>query len=278
MCYLEIIQLLFRWGIDIINIVSENAWKMRNNDEVQIDLGMIKENCLVVAICDDIEYAHKEVQDLLNSFMKKNQVNIQTIHVKSAEELLEKEGYDILFLDIGMPDRDGISVGRELRRRNVDCKIIMLTGELSRFREAFEIQAFRFLTKPVCYEEFEKVLQETIQVLAGTQTIDVVMGGQHHVIQQRNIAYIEANRTYLKVYLKNAQVGTINDTLKNVEKMLDPRIFIMISRGVIVNLMYVEKLSDSIFEMQDGSCLSIAVRNRKTVKKQYMEYDLKWGW
>ena len=57
----------------------------------------------------------------------------------SGESLLEcLEDYSLILLDIAIPEMDGIAFGREAMRRKYSGKIIMLTGELERFTEAFK--------------------------------------------------------------------------------------------------------------------------------------------
>jgi DNA-binding response OmpR family regulator len=74
-----------------------------------------------------------------------------------ALELLGKNRYDIVLLDIRMPDLDGLSVLREIRSKKLRTKVIMLTGvdELKIARESLELGADDFLSKPL---EFRNLL------------------------------------------------------------------------------------------------------------------------
>lgn len=74
-------------------------------------------------------------------------------HIYSAQELLSfQKEIDFLLLDIDMPKMDGIAAARILNARGIDYKIVMLTSKSERFKEAFRIGAFRFVTKPVSEE------------------------------------------------------------------------------------------------------------------------------
>ncbi len=68
-----------------------------------------------------------------------------------ALEMLKKGTFDIVLLDILMPDISGISVLREIRSAKIPAKVIMLTGvnELKLAQESIQLGANDFLTKPV---------------------------------------------------------------------------------------------------------------------------------
>ena len=115
---------------------------------------------LNVALCDNEIEIFQRVQRLFQEFSKENNVQIRIDWFSSGESLLEcLEDYPLILLDIAIPEMDGIAFGREAMRRKYSGKIIMLTGELERFTEAFEIQAFRFVIKPIEKEKLFKCLR-----------------------------------------------------------------------------------------------------------------------
>ena len=66
-----------------------------------------------------------------------------------------------------MPGMDGIETGKEYLKQlkdRRDCKIIMASGAIERFKEVFKIQPFRFITKPFSLEEMEEVIEETLEL------------------------------------------------------------------------------------------------------------------
>ncbi len=76
----------------------------------------------------------------------------------SAMKSLNSTHYDVVILDIRMPDIDGLEVLRNIRQENLAEKVIMLTGvnELKIARDSLELGANDFLTKPY---EFKKLLE-----------------------------------------------------------------------------------------------------------------------
>ncbi len=118
-------------------------------DEIKLDRSTTKEQ-LIVGFCDDEKSAHDTIRDLLNEYADEKSISIKLINYISAEQMLvANDELDFLLLDIDMPEMDGIEAGHRLRSMGKDYKIIMLTACDDRFREAFKIGAFRFVSKPV---------------------------------------------------------------------------------------------------------------------------------
>ncbi len=75
-----------------------------------------------------------------------------------AMEMVDRNGsYDVIILDIRMPDKDGLSVLRDIRAKKLPSKVVMLTGvgELKIARQSVELGADDFLSKPI---EFQNLL------------------------------------------------------------------------------------------------------------------------
>ncbi|NLK76986.1 MAG: response regulator [Clostridiales bacterium] len=102
-----------------------------------------------IGICDDEKIVLSVLGTLVKQSLEELEEGGKIINFHSGEELLEEvEKLDVLFLDIEMPGLDGIEVGSQIQKRNLDCKVIMATSRQDRFKEAFKINAFRFITKP----------------------------------------------------------------------------------------------------------------------------------
>lgn len=101
---------------------------------------------LQIAICDDVVEQTLMLQAYIRDYCEKSHAEYKMHIFVSGEELVsEVERFDIVFLDIEMPGLDGIETGREIRAKNCKCRIIMATVMVERMREAFFIEAFRFI-------------------------------------------------------------------------------------------------------------------------------------
>jgi len=124
------------------------------------------------AICDDERHIHGTVQKLMDNYAKQQGISYKMHHIYSAQELLSfEEEIDFLLLDIDMPKMDGIEAARILNARGINYKIVMLTSKAERFKEAFKIGAFRFVTKPILAEEFFEAVDEVRERMTGMAKI-----------------------------------------------------------------------------------------------------------
>lgn len=102
---------------------------------------------MTIGICDDETYILKQLEKAINSYFTTKEVPLEILIFHSGEEVIANTvQMDMLFLDIEMTGIDGIATGELLRERQKCCKIVMATGKVERFKEAFRIQAFRFIT------------------------------------------------------------------------------------------------------------------------------------
>lgn len=78
--------------------------------------------------------------------------------IKQAESMVEKEGYDLLILDVNLPDGDGFAFCREVKKRFSDLPVIFLTAKdmESDMLKGYELGADDYVTKPFHMSVFQK--------------------------------------------------------------------------------------------------------------------------
>lgn len=104
-----------------------------------------------------------DIREFAASFFRKRKID--TITAASGEEalsILEKEGADLVLLDILMDGIDGIETLRRIKERNKDIKVIMVTGKKpgdeNSFERCRELGAANYIHKPLQLDELEKVV------------------------------------------------------------------------------------------------------------------------
>ncbi|QOL25720.1 response regulator [Thalassotalea sp. LPB0316] len=113
-----------------------------------------------VLICDDSNLARKQV---LRSLPEQWQVNIQTAtNGREALTLLRNNDVDVLFLDLTMPDIDGVGVLQGIQKLNLDTAVFVISADIQPEMQSKVLQlgAKAFLRKPVNAEVLASNLQE----------------------------------------------------------------------------------------------------------------------
>ena len=224
-----------------------------------------------IGICDDEKIILEILQEIILECLKELNFKAEIVLFNKGKELLETEmELDILFLDIEMPQMDGIEVGKELRRKGEECKIIVATSRKERFKEAFCIDTFRFVTKPFEIEEIREALEEAVTALGGMEKIEVYKERVKCDILQRDILYIEAVDSSVEIVL-NEGIFRKETSLTELEKELDEKVFFRINRQCIVNMAHIKKYEKGTV-LINGENKKVSQRRKKEFVMTYREY------
>lgn len=197
------------------------------------------------ALCDDEKYTYLFVQKFMEEYEEEHRVAFQIEYYSEAETLLEEaEQYELIFLDIGMPGMDGIEVGQRLLSKKYSGKIIMLSGMEERFKEAFKIGAFRFVSKPIEKTEIFAALTDFLQTRIGRNVFVFYRGKVNVNVSEREICCI-LSRDSSTVVFTGTESFRSEKSLAEWEEILDERIFFRCHRQAIVNLGYVKPFFQS---------------------------------
>lgn len=228
---------------------------------------------LRVGICDDEPLVAGVLKRNILEIADRNGWNINVSYYESGNELLE--AVDVLqavFLDIDMPQMDGIETGKRIGEKNPECKIIMATGRADRFKDAFKIKAYDFVTKPFDKEEIKMVLDRYIKESKNLKKMDVYKNRNKYSIFYKDIRYIKAADSDVEIYVEN-EIFRKEISLNVLEVELDSNLFFRINRQYIVNMRWItdyEKGNISIGNMN----MKVSIRKRKIFERKFVEYDV----
>lgn len=234
-----------------------------------------KAECFMIGLCDDEPYIHEIIEKLLIEYAILYQMHYKMIHFYSGYELLQSDAdLDVLFLDIDMPDMDGIEVGKKLRAREKTYKIVMLTAKEERYREAFKIGAFRFIPKPIEKQEFFDAILDVCEHLIGYHQVEVYRDGIAYAIPQKNIVYIMADRSATLIFTRDSEFRS-EYSLVTWRAILDERLFFASHKSYLVNLSKIEEIEKNKILLVTGEKILVSKRRRLALLHAFMEYDTK---
>ena len=224
-----------------------------------------------IAIVDDEVIFLKLFQNTLTNKYGELITSIKCIN--SASKILDEFfDYDIIFLDIEMPNMSGIDVAKKIENHN--CKIVFVTNrEDFVFNAVNTVSSFGFIRKNHLESDLVKVFDRILKNNQSSNYLLLKHNGETIKIKYNDIFYLEKIKNYVYVHTGN-QVYSIKDTLTKYEEMLKPFSFIRCHAGYIVNLNYVNKIGKKDIILSNNCIVPMSRNKEKLVKEEFLRMDV----
>ena len=234
------------------------------------------------AIIDDEYLARQYIKDYI--------VKIPFLEVKGdynspmkVMDLLQKGEIDLLFLDIQMPDINGLDF---LRSLNHPPHIILTTAYKEFALEGYELDVTDYLLKPFSFERFLKAVNKVYQDIQNKTVQNNRQGEEEqktdfredyliiradrkfYKINYEDLIYIEGQKAYVTFHSENKKNITALASLKELEEKLPSGDFIRIHKSYIVSVKKIDALEGNQLEVQ-GALLPIGKNYRQEVARVF---------
>ncbi|KPI55738.1 chemotaxis protein CheY [Clostridioides difficile] len=228
-----------------------------------------------IAVCEDEKETQLLIEDYLENILKNISIEYEIQKYISGEELLESnlKDIDILLLDIKMEKLNGMDTARKIREVDNEMEIIFITSLIDYVQEGYEVRAYRYLLKPIEFEELKK------HVLACIKDIEINKESYITIKNKSNTYKIYLNQIkYIEVQKKDMLIHTINKnfdvrySLSKIEKELNPYQFIRCHKSFIINLSYVENIKPNNVILESGEEVPISRYRYKEVKEKFLKF------
>lgn len=228
-----------------------------------------------IAVCDDEEKFRDQAREMIDKLAGSLDVIVDAYSdgVKLLEAF-DKNPYDVLFLDIEMPAMDGITLAKKLRERSDSIYIVFLTGHVEYALEGYEVNALRYLTKPVQEEKLREVLRFVMDNSTSKKQLMIREDGEELLLNVADIIYFEAQNQYIMIYTTEGE-HLVRYNIGDFEEQLKNDGFFRIHRGYLISLAKVKKLvkSEVLMETATGEIsLPVSRSNVKTLKETLYAY------
>ena len=231
------------------------------------------------AICEDEKDIAHYIEKTLASSFDKLGMQVAFDVFDNGNKLLrmieEHYHYDIVFMDIEMPEMDGISICRKIRKINTETLVIFISNKDDLVFSTFEVQPFRFIRKSH-YDALLPGLTLALQTeLLNRQpcSIQIVESGSKDIF-----SFDTSQITYIEAQAKNCCIHTttgehvIKTKLMDIEQMLNDMYFIKPHRSYLINSKYISTIKKNEVELSDGSVVPISRGHLDEIKKEFLNY------
>ncbi|MBD5393135.1 MAG: response regulator transcription factor [Lachnospiraceae bacterium] len=234
---------------------------------------------LRIAVCDDDRQFAAKLENMVRQQAGKMQLNIETESYSDGDALVAdiRKGYryELIFLDIEMEKVNGISAARSIRELDRSVLLIYVSGYEQYLKELFEVEPFRFLSKPVDDSKFQRYFQEACnRIVEDNAFFQFTFNKNICRVELRNIVYFESHGRVIHIILKDRTEECFYGKLNDVEKEMEEssHCFLRIHQSYLVNYSYIKRMSFSDITLTTGQGREITLRisedREKKVRRQ----------
>lgn len=237
---------------------------------------------------DDEPLALRQVKNYIERIEKLELVALCSNAIE-AQELLKTEQVDLLFVDINMPDINGINFVRGL----TNPPLVIFTTAYSEYAlEGFRLNAVDYLLKPFSFDDFSRATEKACSLrelhrmrderaasVSTIESIDEASDNNDYIsiksdykvnlVRYNDIIYIESVGEYIRLHLKDGSKLTTLFRLKNMETELPQRNFMRVHRSYIVNIDYVSSFARGKIYLSNGDYVPISINYRDTFREHF---------
>lgn len=234
-----------------------------------------------IAVCDDERRFVEQIHAILSSEAKELPCPIQVSAYTGSGDLLYdvEEGvhFDLLFLDIEMPETDGMSLAAAVRRRLPLSLIVFITSHTKYAVKAFELSVFRYIPKSELEACLPLALRDACRLLQKNTSATYVIESPRKVqkIAVDEILYIYKAQKYAVIVLGGEEISvrkSLEQVLKELGGLQKDGGFLMVERGYIVNLFHVDRMEEQTLYLDDGTAIPVSRRNQNAVRSAVVSY------
>lgn len=220
-----------------------------------------------IAICDDIKEINDQIVYYIKEFSKEFSVDFSINTANNAQELykiLEEKNIDLLFLDIELPDINGVEIGNHIRKKLFDdnMQIVYVSGKEEYYIQLFDIRPMHFLKKPFTKNDIYRELNEWIRLNKINNPMFSYKIGQDTFFQEINdIIYFEIAGKKIRMVTTSLDIlfySNINQIEQNLEKFY----FTTVHKSYLINMNKIEKYGSKEVIMRGGKKIPVSRRKR----------------
>lgn len=225
-------------------------------------------------LCEDQIQHQKTIEKFLQEILGENNIEYNLRIYKSGEELLNNypKNVDIFILDIQMEKINGMDVARKIREIDKNKPEIIFTTSLVEYiQEGYEVRAYRYLLKPIKYEELKKHILSCIDEVINKKDKFILIENKNETykIKIEEITYIEIQRKDMSIHTES-KVYKTKMTMDKIEKELKNYNFYRCHKSFLVNIDYVENIKQYVAILDNKEEVLVSRHRFKDFKHKFL--------
>ena len=228
---------------------------------------------LSIAVCDDEVIECCNMAKRIKEIMEEIKMPCIIRQFQSGGELLQTlESFDVVFLDIIMRELDGMKTAQIFRERASDKILIFVSSSKEYVFEAYDVEAFQYLLKPVDDRKLKSVLQKAVLKTESRlqEFIIVSRERQKKKLFLDDIYYFEIKGRMVDAHGPEG-IFTYYEQMGKLENKLQDKGFFRCHKSYLVNLKYVDGYNRQEVILENGEKVVIAKRRYEQFVREVLK-------
>lgn len=230
-----------------------------------------------IALCDDDLIFLNTLESLINSYFKKNKIDVLIDKFTNGLELISEfkndmDNYDIVFMDIHLNSENGLDIVNQLRCYDKSFILIFLSSLEDQVFNVFRFNTFRFIRKNFLEKEIISTLDD-LKLFIVENSLKYRFKTKYDIINLsvNEIYYFLYFKRTLEVHIENNSFEIPATTFKHIEKEFSKKGFFNINRGILVNLNFVKIIKSDSLVLDNNEVLSVSRYKMPLLKESFFK-------
>lgn len=228
-----------------------------------------------IAICEDEKIHQELLTENLKKLFNELSIDYEVYIFDSGEQLLENypENVDIFLLDIQMNELSGMDIAKKIRaidKNNVE--IIFTTSLIEYIQEGYEVRAYRYLLKPIEFEDIKKHVTSYIEEIYMRKNKYLLISNKYnnYKIKVETILYVEVQNKDITIYTLDNSYN-VKMSMNKIEKELKEYSFFRCHKSFLVNINFIENVKQYIAILENGQEVPVSRYKFKEFKTVFLK-------
>ena len=227
-----------------------------------------------ILVCDDLPEERMNLIRMLRHYEIEKDLAFHVETAADGSELLsmwKPDRWDLIFLDIFMPQVDGVEAARRLRKVDDNCEIVFATTSRRHGMEGYEIHALDYLAKPFGQLDVDSVMDWFLEQRAEKRRELMVRTPEgEEIVRAKDILYIESRGHSCVIHALEQEIST-RGSIDDLAAGLDTSFF-RCHKSFLLNLVHAVDIEHRFFRMDSGDSVPISAANLSRSKTALMEW------
>jgi len=227
-----------------------------------------------IALCDDNDMERRIIRFMINQYIKEHEYAIQLEEFSSGDVLLKSDvtTYDLVILDIYMGGLNGIDTAKELLHIHPKGKIIFCSSSNEFAEESYDVEAFRYLVKPLSTEKLHQCLDRFFRLCKDKKVLEYKYQRTVRSMLLKDVIWIEAAGRHSIIHTEKEQIETNTSLAEFAEKLMSAD-FVKPIRYALVSLKEVTEVTADTLVLTDGTKIPVSREKRKEIQEAFMQFQ-----